>query len=289
MTPSSSRLALVLTCALLQAFWPVQAQTPSLNNRIQVLPQVVPEAIKIIPTNPAKPSSSWGTAFVIAPNYLLTAYHVVHQRKQLHVGPVSMTATGSRWLSAELVKTDPENDLALLKISESLPAFKINPATTIPIGLEAYVIGYPQPRIQGGSRKITSGIVNGYRNTRLSRPDSGMLQISAEVSQGNSGGPVLAPDGTVIGMVQKKINATKVAERTQDLLINVNYALRSSEIVEFLRAADVPFQTQSLNLNQALRPYQLFDLHQGSVFAVIGRGQISDTPPTDNELPKDAP
>jgi hypothetical protein len=69
----------------------------------------------------------------------------------------------------------------------------------------------------------------------------------------------------------------------------VNYALRSAQLVEFLRAANVPFQTQSINLGSSLRPYQLFELHQNSVLAVIGRGQISETPPTEQELPKDAP
>lgn len=277
-------------CVAWTAALPLHAQTTNWTARIQALPQVVPDPVKVIPsTEVPKPRSSWGTAFAIAPTYLLTAYHVVHQRKQFQVGPVSLTPTSSRWLPAELVKIDPENDLALLKISEPLPALKLNPSPSIPIGLEAYVIGYPQPRIQGASRKITAGIVNGYRNSQLSRPDMGMLQVSAEVSQGNSGGPVFAPDGTVIGMVQKKINATKVAERTQDLLINVNYALRSAQLVEFLREANVPFQTQSINLGSALRPYQLFELHQSSVLAVIGRGQVSDAPPSEHELPKDAP
>lgn len=267
------------------------AQSPNWVSRIQVLPQVVPNPAKVIPQEQtATQSSSWGTGFVVAPGYMLTAYHVVHQKNQIRVGPIGQTSAGRpRWLMAELVKTDPSVDLALLKIPENLPVLRLNPAASIPVGIEAFVIGYPQPRIQGASRKITSGIVNGYRNESLNQPESGMLQISAEVSNGNSGGPVIAPDGTVIGMVQKKINATRVAEKTQDLLVNVSYALRSSQMVDFLRSTDAHYLTQSINLNSILRPYQIFELHQQSILAVMGRSQPSETPPSEHELPKEQP
>ena len=88
------------------------------------------------------------------------------------------------------------DDLGLL-LTLALPALALHPQPTVPIGLEALAIGFPQPRVQGASRKITQGIVNGYRNNDSNQTDQGWLQISAEVSQGNSGGPVLAADGTV--------------------------------------------------------------------------------------------
>jgi S1-C subfamily serine protease len=98
------------------------------------------------------------------------------------------------------------------------------------------------------------------------------MQISAEVSRGNSGGPVLTPDGTVVGMVQRKLNATKVSERTQDLPVNVNYALRSSVLLQFLQNSPATARTQTLSLSKMLRPYQLFEQTQSSVLAVLGRG-----------------
>lgn len=276
-----------LLACVLTAFWPsAHAQSANWSTRIQALPQVVPNPIKIIPQEPSAQNSSWGTGFVIAPGYMVTAYHVVQHKNQFRVGPIGQAGLGrTRWLSAELVKVDPSNDLALLKFSENLPALKLNPDQGTPVGIEVFVIGYPQPRIQGASRKITSGIVNGYRNTSMSQPELGFLQISAEVSHGNSGGPVIAPDGTVIGMVQRKVNSTRAAEKAQDLLINVSYALRSSQIVEFLRSTDAAFQTQALQLETVLRPYQIFARSQQSVLAVIGRVRASEAPPSDQELP----
>lgn len=257
--------------ALLLAAWtwltPVQAQPGG----IQASPPGAVPAREAA-SDAARPASSWGTGFVVAPGYLITAHHVIQQRTQLRVGPIALAGDPRpRWLAAELVKADAALDVALLRIPETLPAMRLHPEPTVPLGLEVYVIGYPQPHIQGASRKITAGIVNGYRNESISRPDSGLLQVSAEISQGNSGGPVIAADGTVIGMVQRKINTAKVAERTQDLLVNVNYALRSSQLVEFLQSAGIGVQVQSVNLAQVLRPYEVFAMHQQSVLAVLGR------------------
>lgn len=215
---------------------------------------------------------SWGTGFVVSDGFLLTSLHIVRDKSAVFVGAFGTSSTGQpRWTKAEIVSTDTTLDLALLKARTDAPALSLHPAPLVPLGLEISIIGYPQPRFQGMSQKITQGIVNGYRNNDLQDTSSGYLQISAEVSQGNSGGPVLAPDGTVIGMVQRKLNATKLAERTEDLLINVNYALRSSELIRFLQSASVQPLVKTVSLETHLRPYQIYQKTQASVLAVIGR------------------
>lgn len=291
MKPLRSVRLLVLACLTLPLGLAGLAQSTQAPGKAPDLAGGALIAVQASPAESLPSNASWGTAFVVAPGYVLTANHVVSQRSQIRVGPVGTTSSGApRWLAAELVKADPVNDLALLKVSETPPALKLNPSPSIPIGLEAYVIGYPQPRIQGASRKITAGIVNGYRNPSLKQPESGMLQISAEVSQGNSGGPVIAPDGTVIGMVQKKISSTRLGDRpSTDILVNVSYALRSSQIVDFLRSEKISFQTQAVLPDTALRPYQIFEMYQQSVLAVISRGQASDAQSGDAAMPKTAP
>jgi S1-C subfamily serine protease len=221
----------------------------------------------------ASPSVSWGTGFVVAEGHMLTAHHVVKGRASILVGPVGLGPTGQpRWVLAQVMHTDPALDLALLKARIDLPPLPLHPETTLPLGLEISVIGYPQPRVQGMSKKITQGILNGYRNDNVNQIDTGYMQISAEVSMGNSGGPVIGPDGTVVGLVLSKVNAPKVSERTQDFLINVGFAVRSSALLQFLDASQVVARRQTVSLNQVLRPYQLFEQTQGSVLAVIGRG-----------------
>lgn len=212
---------------------------------------------------------SWGTGFVVGEGYVLTAWHVIKDRSKLMVGPTA----NARWISAELVQFDSKLDLALLKANVNLPALRLASRAQVPHGLEVSVIGYPQPRLQGQGKKITQGIVNGYRSDAAQMQDTSLMQISAEVSQGNSGGPVLAPDGTVVGMVLRKLDALKVAEKSQDVPTNVNFALRSAALVQFLEKGPAAARTQEISLQTVLRPYQLYEQFNGSVLTVVGQGQ----------------
>lgn len=221
--------------------------------------------------------STWGTGFVVAEGYVLTALHVVQGQSGLLVGPDA----ANRMVPAELIQSDATLDLALLKTRLDYPPVVFAPTINLPTGLEISVIGFPQPRFQGFGKKITQGIINGYRNEKQSAQDKGLFQISAEVSKGNSGGPVFASDGTVIGMVQRKINAKRVAEQTEDMIVNVSYALRSSQIITFLQSGPASPKIRDLSLSMVLRPYQVFERSQASVVGVIGRSRtepLAQTP-----------
>lgn len=210
---------------------------------------------------------SIGTGFVVADGLMVTAAHVLRDKDSVWVGPIEP----KRWLRAQVVKVDPLFDLALISVKLDAPALSLARWSDVPNGLEVFVVGFPQPRLQGLSKKITQGLINGNRSDRNESFDSGYFQFSAEVQQGNSGGPILAPDGLVVGMVQKKLNALSVAEKTKDLPVNVSYGLKSSEIVNFLVGTPAQASVSSLSLRTVLRPYQVFAQHQGSIFAVVGR------------------
>jgi S1-C subfamily serine protease len=218
--------------------------------------------------------------------YLLTAAHVVQDRTQWLVGP---NAAG-RWVAATVVKMDRTGDLALLKVPLDAPALALSPSSEVPIGLEVSVIGFPQPRFQGLTRKITQGIVNGVQRPNEQERDAGFFQISAEVSRGNSGGPVLAPDGTVIAMVLRKLDSARVAQQTQDMPINVNYALRSSALIRFLEDSPARAAVRPLQVGTVLRPYEVFMRAGPSVLSIIGRdapaaAAASGAPPADLHVP----
>ena len=210
---------------------------------------------------------SIGTGFVVADGLMVTAAHVLRDKDSVWVGPIEP----KRWLRAQVVKVDQQFDLALIAVKLDTPALNLARWSDVPNGLEVFVVGFPQPRLQGLSKKITQGLINGNRSNRNESFDSGYFQFSAEVQHGNSGGPIFAPDGLVVGMVQKKLNALSVAEKTNDLPVNVSYGLKSSEIVNFLAGTPAQTEVSSLSLRTVLRPYQVFALHQGSIFAVVGR------------------
>ena len=62
------------------------------------------------------------------------------------------------------------------------------------------------------------------------------MQISAPVQPGNSGGPLLDQFGNIVGVVVAKLDALKYAEVTKDVPQNVNFAIKSSIAVDFLKA-----------------------------------------------------
>jgi len=214
---------------------------------------------------------SVGTGFVVAEGFLLTAQHVLRGQDSIWVGPID----GRQWVRAEVVKFDNQLDLALISAKVSASPLSFASWSDVPTGLEVTAIGYPQPKLQGLSKKITQGLINGNRSDRNESFDAGFFQFSAEVQIGNSGGPVLSPDGLVVGMVQKKLNALDIAERTKDLPVNVSYGLKSSEILGFLKGTPVEPSVKTISLSTALRPYQIFAQKQASVMAVVGRKSTS--------------
>ncbi len=218
-----------------------------------------------------KEPASIGTGFYVSnTGHIVTALHVIRGKSQVLVGPIDRRL----WRIATVLKTDEANDLALLQSKLDRPPLTIAPWSEVPVGLEALVIGYPMPQPPGYAKKITQGIVNGegaVSSLNAGSTENGYFQLSAEVQKGNSGGPVLSPEGLVIGVVRAKLNALSVAQKTGDFTQNVNYALKSSRLIEFLQMAGVPVVTGRLNLSMQPRPFETFRKTEASVVAVIGR------------------
>lgn len=220
---------------------------------------------------------SIGTGFYVSSaGHIVTALHVIRGKSQVLVGPIDRKL----WRIATVLKTDEVNDLALLQSKLDRPPLTIAPWSEVPVGLEALVIGYPMPQPPGNAKKITQGIVNGegaVSSLNVGSAENGYFQLSAEVQKGNSGGPVLSPDGLVIGVVRAKLNALSVAQKTGDFTQNVNYALKSSRLIEFLQMAGVPVVTGRLNLSVQPRPFETFRKTEASIVAVVGRNPGSTT------------
>lgn len=207
--------------------------------------------------------TTFGTGFIVSDEgYIVTAWHVIKDKEQVFVGPISE----NKWAKATVIKTDTEKDLALLKGPKLGSPVQIGDWASVPIGLEIFAIGYPSPRTMGLSKKITQGIING---SRLDKENLEIFQFSAEIQQGNSGGALFAPDGSVVGVAQRKLDALKVAERSHDLPQNVNFALKSSSLIEFLRSTDVKAHIRAVDLNVTARPFEVFHRVENSVIAIL--------------------
>ena len=141
---------------------------------------------------------------------------------------------------------------------------------SVPAGMDVVTIGYPQVAFLGLTPKITRGIVNS--NTGL-QDDKSSFQFSAEVQQGNSGGPLVAPGGTIVGVVQSKLDALKLSEKTNDLTQNVNFATKSAVLIEFL--ANIPNlpSTQPLDPDQPLKAIRIYKELENVVVPIIARNK----------------
>ena len=82
-----------------------------------------------------------------------------------------------------------------------------------------------------------------------------MLQISAPVQPGNSGGPLIDRFGKLVGVIVSKLNALKIAQATQDLPQNVNFAIKSVIAASFMESNDMTAATSTAS--EALNSTQI--------------------------------
>jgi serine protease Do len=202
--------------------------------------------------------------FVSDAGHLVTALHAITNKKDL-----SVLMPGKRRLPAELLKSDPVNDLALLKISAITPYLYLSHSDGVPPGMDVVTIGYPQVFIQGLSPKITRGIVNSPTGMR---DDPGSFQFSAEVQRGNSGGPLIGPGGTVVGVVRSKLDALKLSQRTNDLTQNVNFATKSSRLLPLLKDVRGIPTTRAVDPDAPLKAARIYAELRDAIVPVIVRG-----------------
>lgn len=170
---------------------------------------------------PVQQTSS-GTGFVVSrEGHILTNAHVVK-------GCTALKFDGH---SAEVVAVSDDFDLALLHSSDwqgsSIATFSPSPAR---LNSDVTVVGYPLVGILSGLN-VTRGSVSSQMGFG---GQVGGMQITAPVQPGNSGGPVLAEDGEVVGVVVGKLNAQFVADETGDIPQNVNFAIRGELAKLFL-------------------------------------------------------
>ncbi|MEO0484612.1 MAG: Do family serine endopeptidase [Pseudomonadota bacterium] len=138
-------------------------------------------------------SSALGSGFVISEDgYIVTNNHVIENADEITIEFFS----GDE-LVAELIGTDPNTDIALLKVDADvpLPFVPFGDSDTARVG--DWVIAMGNPLGQGFS--VSAGIVSA-RNRELSGTYDDYIQTDAAINRGNSGGPLFNLDGEVIGV-----------------------------------------------------------------------------------------
>ncbi len=175
----------------------VPAPDPAVLNEPGVV-KARPSIVKVFGTARSCNRTVEGSGFVFAPNRVMTNAHVV---AGVH-HPVVILDNGARTLDAVVVLYDPNRDVAVLDVPGLDRAALVFDGTAR-TGESAVVAGYPEngpfdvvaARIRGEQEARGPNI---YQNAQVTRD---IYSLRATVRPGNSGGPLLAPDGRVYGVV----------------------------------------------------------------------------------------
>jgi len=159
-------------------------------------PAVVSIAINKLSRGDEPEPGGAGSGTIIAPDgYILTNDHVVHDAKQL-----SVSLTNGTTLSANVVGTDPATDLAVVRAdSSNLPFAALGDSASLRVGQLVIAIGNPF----GFQSTVSTGVVSALGRALRSRDGrliENIIQHTAPLNPGNSGGPLVDSRGRIVGI-----------------------------------------------------------------------------------------
>ena len=189
------------------------------------------------PPKPTKAITQSGTGFAIsAAGHVVTNAHVVRGC----VGDILGNLGGEAPVKLRLVSSDRTNDLALLQAPTPFKEIATIRDKPVRSGDSVVAIGYPFHGLLTSDFTVTTGIVSSLSGIMN---DTRYLQISAAVQPGNSGGPLFDSDGQIVGMVSAKLDALKIAKETGDIPENINFAIKTGMLRDFLDNSAVDYRT----------------------------------------------
>jgi S1-C subfamily serine protease len=175
---------------------------------------------------------------VSASGHVVTNSHVINGC----VGDIKGNLTGEAGMVLRVVSSDANNDLALLQApsTTTFKEFARIRDRSIRSGDSVVAIGFPFHGLLTSDFTVTTGIVSSLSGMRN---DSRFLQISAPVQPGNSGGPLFDTTGQIVGVVTGKLDGLRVAAATGNIPENINFAIKTGALRDFLDNSVVPYQT----------------------------------------------
>lgn len=180
-----------------------------------------------------------GTGFVVsASGHVVTNNHVIDGC----VGDIKGNLSGEAAMVMRVVSRDAFTDLALLQApgTTTFKDFVKIRDRSMKSGDSIVAVGFPLHGYLTSDLTVTTGIVSSLSGPRN---DTSRLQISAAVQAGNSGGPLFDTSGLVAGVVVSKLNAVRMFRETGQLTENVNFAIKTGALRDFLDNSVVSYQT----------------------------------------------
>ena len=208
-------------------------------------------AVVVIQTN-----RGLGSGFIIRENGLLiTNQHVIKGATQISVS----FASGEKYSKAYVLAEDSERDLAILRIEGvDLPILSVSNSSTVDVGDEVICIGAPK----GLSYTASNGIISALR---VWEDGTKVIQTTAPLSPGNSGGPLMNRDGHVIGVITFQFKEGQ----------NLNFAIPSNYFRAMMETLDTHPNQEPLRTLSKLEPRQNEVVSTGSIQPAPARAKIN--------------
>jgi serine protease Do len=179
----------------------------------------------------AQISGRSGTAFYVSDRLVVSNYHVVRGAKSINV------LVQGREVPAEVVTRDETNDLAIMKLSDSTGYFAGKlpyelDASDVSVGSQVFTFGFPLGDLLGHDSKYSEGVIASLSGIA---DDPRLMQITAPLQPGNSGGPLFTSGGHLVGVVVASLDAKFVIENYGVIPQNVNFAVKVGYLKEMLK------------------------------------------------------
>ena len=157
---------------------------------------IIPSLAEGIITNPPKKVASGSGVIISEDGYVVTNKHVINEAEEIEV-----VLNDKRSFTAELLGTDPNTDLALLKIDgEGLRFLEFSNSDNIKVGEWVLAVGNPFNL----NSTVTAGIVSAKaRSINILNRGNGIesfIQTDAAINPGNSGGALVNTNGDLVGI-----------------------------------------------------------------------------------------
>ncbi|MBQ8436627.1 MAG: trypsin-like peptidase domain-containing protein, partial [Alphaproteobacteria bacterium] len=173
------------------------AQSVNFFSFADLVEKLTPSVVNISTSSKAQSDdkqSTLGSGFILdKEGYILTNSHVVDNAKD-----ITAILHDNTPLSAVIIGTDKQTDIALIKVDTTHPLFPVQLGNSETIRVGDWILAIGNPFGLGGS--VTAGIISAKSRDIASGPYDSYIQTDASINQGNSGGPMFNLQGEVIGI-----------------------------------------------------------------------------------------
>jgi S1-C subfamily serine protease len=169
---------------------PNQPSSTSGKSARQIAQEAFPSVALLMMQDSNGQPRALGSGFVLREGLIVTNVHVIAGAAS---GYVKLVGESRRFPIAGTVAVDEAHDLAICAVNGlAAPGLEVLASGDVSVGDEVYAVGNPE----GLEGTFSQGIISAIRRAR---PDT-VLQMTAPISPGSSGGPVLDKHGTVVGI-----------------------------------------------------------------------------------------